>query len=150
MTKAGKIRIALTIAFGAFFLIVFLTFTLRPDSNRCELKQIVKTWNISIPTNKKVIYKKQTGFSLFGDGSFYTVVKTEFESEIFKEYAPLEKEEIQTIENWFSSSSLKIEEEYLWSLSNSSIGKFLQKDNAKAILLYDKEIKLLYILQSFQ
>lgn len=151
MSKAGKIRILLTILFGTFFLVVLLTFTLRPDSKRCEAKQIIKNWDISIPSESEVVYTKQTGFSLFGEGEYYTVVHLDFTLDyVQEEYKEIVDADLKTIKNWFDSFPVEIEESYIWSLKKDSVAKFLKKGNATAICLYNNEDNLLFILQSFQ
>lgn len=150
MSKSGIVRLGLTALFGLLFLIVFLTLTFRPSSTRCKISQIEKNWEINFTEKSELIYSRQSGFSIFGEGNYYSIIQMEAEMNTKDEYHILEEEEVQTVSDWYTSCGLDIEKEFQYSFDQQYFGKILQKEDDIAIVLLQNEKKQIFVLQSFR
>ena len=149
MTKSGKIRIIVSAVSILLFIFIIIPFILQPNSKRWKVNVIEKNWNISIPKEIDVLYYNQSGFSFFGDGNYYTVAK--IESNLDLEDFKLVDDDLQfEIESWYKYSHLDISQEYMFSFTDNLYGQVQKKKDDKCILLYDLELKLLFVLQTFQ
>ena len=143
MTKSGKIRIIVSAVSILLFIFIIIPFILQPNSKRWKINVIEKNWNISIPKEIDVLYYNQSGFS------YYTVAK--IESNLDLEDFKLVDDDLQLeIESWHTYSHLDISQEYMFSFTDNLYGQVQKKKDDKCILLYDLELKLLFVLQTFQ
>lgn len=149
MNTSGKIRIGLSISFVLLFIVILIPFIFRPNSNRWKQTSIEKNWNIALPKSSQVLYYKQSGFSFFGEGDYYTIFQIESELDL-DEFHPMNIELKEEVENWYKHSNLEIDLEQKFPLDYPSLVNKKKKKENTCILLYDSTLKQLYVFQTFR
>lgn len=111
-----------------------------------------QNWNISMPTNAKLLYHANSEANIHGDGEQYHVFqydKTPAFPESMKPISAVPEEEREDVLK-ILSSGITVEQKYLPDFDGATLGmKVKKKGSTRMYLYYVESSKTLYMIEHF-
>ena len=114
---------------------------------------LYSNWNIKIPHSSKykLIYEKQDEISFHGDGLRYHLYNYKYNKGIsdIGLWKPINKNEnnINKLDEYINK--LNIDEKFMPNYDNCLFINIAKEDNSEIIILWDKKMKIIYLVESF-
>ena len=121
------------------------------NSNKFTIQQ---NWNLELPKDSNEVYHKDTGTSFHGDGTSYTVYQTD------------DAASVKSMADWTTNSSPTVFTDNFPAFATYCLDKLdvpseeridfehcqyyyrIEEDNSELLLVYNSELKLLYIIEN--
>ena len=135
----------------SIFLISLIFILTGCNSNKFTIQQ---NWNLELPKDSNEVYHKDTGTSFHGDGTSYTVYQTD------------DAASVKSMADWTTNSSSTVFTDNFPAFATYCLDKLdvpseeridfehcqyyyrIEEDSSELLLVYNSELKLLYIIEN--